>query len=114
MRWARAGVSASFRVDEIAGSVRQSRVVLTPRPWRQACEKYLAGDGGNKRRFTGASTKEPVKPSRGESRNVSAEPVVTMLVCFFILQTRLRVQLAPGFPCALSLERDDEMQNSGK
>jgi hypothetical protein len=27
--------------------------------------------------------------------------VVTMLVCFFILRTRLRVQRAPGIPCAL-------------
>src|SRR5581483_12445736 len=28
----------------------------------------------------------------------------TMLVCFFILQTRLRVRRAPGIPCALFLE----------
>ena len=44
---------------------------------------------------------EAVKPSRGESRDELAEPVVTTLVCFFILQTRLRVRSAPGFPCAL-------------
>ena len=34
-----------------------------------------AGDGGKKRRFTGESTKKPLKPLRGESRDVSAEPV---------------------------------------
>ena len=63
--------------------------------------KSCAGDGGKKGRFTGESTKQSLKPLRGESRDVSAEPVVTTLVCFFNLQTRLRVQLAPGFPCAL-------------
>jgi hypothetical protein len=31
----------------------------------------------------------------------SGEPVVTMLVCFFILHARLRVRRAPGIPCAL-------------
>jgi hypothetical protein len=31
----------------------------------------------------------------------SGVTVVTMLVCFFILRTRLRVQRAPGIPCAL-------------
>ena len=63
--------------------------------------KAHAGDGGKKGRFTGESTKQSLKPLRGESRVVPAEPVVTTLVCFFISHTRLRVQLAPGFPCAL-------------
>ena len=90
-----------FRVDEIAGGVRQSRVVLTPRPWRQACGRYPAGDGGKKRRFTGESTKEPVQTIARGKPECLAELVVTTLVCFFILQTRLRARLAPGFPCAL-------------
>jgi hypothetical protein len=30
-----------------------------------------------------------------------SEPVVTTLVCFSISHARLRVQRAPGFPCAL-------------
>jgi hypothetical protein len=58
-----------FRVDEIAGGVRQSRVVLTPRPWRQVGGSDPAGDGGKKRRFTGESAKQPLKPLRGEGRN---------------------------------------------
>jgi len=33
--------------------------------------------------------------------DVFGEPVVTMLVCFFISHARLRVHRAPGFPCAL-------------
>jgi hypothetical protein len=38
---------------------------------------------------------------RGESRLNPSEPVVDLLVCFFILHARLWVQRAPGFPCAL-------------
>src|SRR5438132_1588531 len=36
-----------------------------------------------KRPLTGESTKQLLKPLRGESRVVPAEPVVTTLVCFF-------------------------------
>jgi hypothetical protein len=39
------------------------------------------------------------------------EPVVIMLVCFFISHARLRVHWAPGFPCALCFS---EGQFSGK
>jgi hypothetical protein len=36
------------------------------------------------------------------------EPVVTTLVCFLFLRTRLRVRRAPGIPCALCFRgRDD-------
>jgi len=34
-------------------------------------------------------------------------PVVTTLVCFFVLQTRLWVRRAPGIPCALRLDPRD-------
>jgi len=100
LRWTLAGVSARKLVRTNAGSVRQSRVVLAPRPWRQA-DGAIQRRRWQKRPLTGESTKETVKPLRGESRDCLAEPVVTTLVCFFHLQTRLRVQLAPGFPCAL-------------
>jgi hypothetical protein len=39
---------------------RRSRVVLTPRRWRQAGESDFTGDGGNKARSPG-SAEEPVK-----------------------------------------------------
>ena len=73
-RWAgdamdAAGVRRVRSPDENVGSVRQSRVVLAPRPWCQVGGSDPAGDGGNKRRFTGESTKQPLKPLRGESRN---------------------------------------------
>src|SRR5689334_5130941 len=83
MRWTRAGVRRVRSPDEIAGRVRQSRVVLAPRPWRQACGKYPAGDGGKKRRFTGESTKQPFKPLARGKPECLAELVVDLLVCFF-------------------------------
>ena len=61
LRWTLAGVSARKLVRTNAGSVRQSRVVLAPRPWRQAGGNYPAGHGGKKGRFPGESTKETVK-----------------------------------------------------
>jgi hypothetical protein len=42
-------------------------------------------------------------------------PVVTMLVCFLHLHTRLRVRHAPGIPCALYLsEGRRSRDNSGE
>src|SRR5882724_8091206 len=76
--------------------------------------KSHAGDGGKKGRFTGESTKYTVKPSRGEGRDVLAEPVVITLVCSFVLHARLRVQLAPGLPCALCKQRGDEFAEPGR
>jgi hypothetical protein len=51
-------------------SVRRSRVVLTPRRWRQVLKKLtlLRDDGDNKARSPGKSSKETVKPSRRECR----------------------------------------------
>jgi hypothetical protein len=64
-----------FGIGRNARSVRRSRVVLAPRPWRYVGGKYPAGNGGKKGRFPGESTKEIVTPSRGESRDVLAAPV---------------------------------------
>src|SRR5215470_1490037 len=40
-------------LDEDAYSGRRNRVVLTPRPWRQAGRAYPAGDGGKNGRSPG-------------------------------------------------------------
>src|SRR5437868_13564440 len=78
-----AAASGGFiHVRRNARSVRQSRVVLAPRPWRQAALIFQRGHGGKKGRFPGESTKETVKPLRGESRDCLAEPVVTTHVSF--------------------------------
>src|SRR5439155_5576615 len=90
--------------DEWRRRGRRSRVVLTPRCWRQVCEKK------RRRRcqtslVTGESTKETVKPLRGECRVISGVTVVTTLVCSLHLShARLRAHQAPGIPCALCFE----------
>jgi hypothetical protein len=54
--------------------------------------RIVACDGGNKARFT-KSTKQPLKPiARGKPAD-PVEPVVDLLMCFFILRMRLRVRL---------------------
>ena len=59
---------------------------------------------------TGESTKETVKPLRGECRVISGVTVVTMLVCFVLFRTRGfgRVE-RPAFP-APSDFRGQEIQ----
>jgi hypothetical protein len=64
-------------------SGRRSRVVLAPRPWRYVGGSFPAGNEGKKGRFPGESTKEAVKPLRGESRDVLAVPVVLTRVLSF-------------------------------
>jgi hypothetical protein len=44
----------------------------------------------------------------------AGEPVVTTLVCSFISHARLRVQRAPGFPCALVFRAKDFRQKLGR
>ena len=79
---------------------RPRRVVLTPRRWCQVRVKQslmtVAKKPGHRGEH-GAAVKTIVQGRSG----VSGEPVVTMLVCFFILHTRLRVRRASGFPCSL-------------
>src|SRR5262245_22845139 len=49
-----------------------------------------------------------VKPLRGESRDVSAVPVKPVCILPYIQHTAMRAQSAPGFPCALFKQRDNE------
>jgi hypothetical protein len=67
--------------------------------------KSSAGNGGKKGRLPGESTKETVRPLRGESRDVSAVPVVKpVCISVALFAHGLRAQSAPGFPCALFKE----------
>src|ERR1700712_1944826 len=43
---ARDAVDVKARFDETRGRGRRSRVVLTPRRWRQVCGSHSAGEGG--------------------------------------------------------------------
>jgi len=97
MRW-----TLAVRKDEAPRSGRQSRVVLAPRRWRELLKKLslLRGDGDNKpdrRRERGISRKTIAQGKPDRVRWTCGD----LLVCFFILHARLRVQRTPGFPCAL-------------
>src|ERR1700741_5170378 len=96
------------------GSVRRSRVVPAPRPWRLSAPPVRERQRWQERPFTGESTKETVKPLRGESRDVLAVPVKPVCVLPLPLHTVLRAQSAPGFPCALGSQRANELQSSGE
>src|ERR1700722_16681295 len=63
MRWTRAAL-----LTRALACGRRSRVVLTPRRWRQASQKYLRGDGDKKARSPGRARRKPLKPLRREGR----------------------------------------------
>jgi hypothetical protein len=64
----RDAVDAAARLTGDAGSGRRSRVVLTPRRWRQVGGSDSSGEGGNKARSPGRARRKPLKPLRGECR----------------------------------------------
>ena len=77
---------------------RRSRVVLTPRRWRQVSQKCLRGDGGKQARSPGRARNKLLKPSRAGMPGDPGATVVTNACAFYTSRTRLRVQRAPGIP----------------
>jgi hypothetical protein len=69
-----------------------------------------ADDGGQKARRTGENAKQPFQLSRGECRDVSAEPVVPAACIFFAGGPWVRP--APGIPCALCSRGQVHRQSS--
>jgi hypothetical protein len=72
-------VDAGCAFDEWRGRGRRSRVVLTPRRWRQVATMlaHCAYDGGKQARSPGRARRKPLKPLRGECRAFSGVTVVT-------------------------------------
>jgi hypothetical protein len=58
----RDAVDAGALSDERRGRGRRSRVVLTPRRWRQVLRKPPQGDGDKKARSPGRARSRPLKP----------------------------------------------------
>jgi hypothetical protein len=90
-RWVRDAVDAACADDERAWRGRRSRVVLTPRRWRQVgrdASRILASDGGNKARLTRKSTKETVKTNRVRECRVKRRNRGDLSSCGFIFSTR--------------------------
>jgi hypothetical protein len=65
----RAGHTVRGRMALICG--RLSRVVLTPRRWRQVSRSNSRDDGGKKARSPGRARNKPLKPLRRECRDIS-------------------------------------------
>ena len=86
--------------DVRASSVRRSRVVLTPRCWRQVC-------GGNRRRrrqesrSPGRARSKPSTHCAGKAGMLPLNLYARVRVLCAQLHARPRVQRAPGLPCAL-------------
>jgi hypothetical protein len=70
LRWD--AMDAAVRMTKRAARGRRSRVVLTPRRWRQVGDatSYRAGDGGKKARSPRRARRKPLKPLRREGRMI--------------------------------------------
>ena len=66
---------------------RRSRVVLTPRRWRQVGGGNSTGEGGKKARSPGRARNKPLKPSRAGMPGDPGATVVTN-ACVLLLYTR--------------------------
>jgi hypothetical protein len=104
-------VSGQQHADERCCCGRRSRVVLTPRRWRQVRGRQVgptgfrqaisAGDGGKRARSPGRARRKPLKPLRA---GMPGDSGVLVYSCAFYqskVHTRLRVQRASGIPHAL-------------
>src|SRR5580692_694729 len=95
-------MDADGAADESAYSCgRRSRVVLTPRRWRQVGERNFTGDGGKQARSPGRARSKLLKPSRAGMPGDPGATVVTNACAYYTSRTRLRMQRAPGIPRAL-------------
>ncbi len=87
---------------ESARSGRRSRVVLTPRRWRQACGTISQVTGARKPDSPGRARRKPLKPIAQETPGCPAKPVVTESRVLFYFRTRgCGCGLTPGVSCAL-------------
>jgi hypothetical protein len=102
---------------------RRSRVVLTPRRWRQvargACRPDRVrqaispcGDGGKRARSPGRARRTPLKPSRREGRMIRLY-LWFCRVHFFRTRT-MGASGHPAFPAPSCLTGADEFQNFGR
>jgi hypothetical protein len=77
---------------------RRSRVVLTPRRWRQVGGSNSASDGGKKARSPGRARNRPLKPLRGECRTFSGVTVVTNACAYYHCARGCGRAERPAFP----------------
>ena len=115
---ARVAMDAAASGSSAAGrnrcSVRRSRVVLAPRPWRlstPACAGVATVTTNAAHRGEHEVSREAI--ARGKPGCLGCTCLIRVRPCY-PLHTGPRAQSAPGFPCALSSERGTtRLQNSG-
>ena len=96
----RVAVDAGSADNERHESVRQRRVVLTPRCWRQVGGSNSADDGGKRAVLRGEHEASRKAIAQGMS-DVLRCPVCSCAHFLCTLRMRSRVQRASGIPCAL-------------
>jgi hypothetical protein len=107
MRWTRVAL-----LTRALSCGRRSRVVLTPRRWRQVSQKYLRDDGGKKARSPGRARNKLLKPSRAGMPGDPGATVVTN-ACVLLPYTRgCGCNGHPAFPTP-SLGERISFKNSG-
>ena len=98
--WDGDAVDAVAATGERGGRVRQRRVVLTSRCWRQVRGSNSAGDGGKRAVLRGDHVISRKAIAQGMS-DVLRCPVCSCAHSLCTLRMRPRVQRASGIPCAL-------------
>src|SRR5580692_3912700 len=92
-------MDADGAADESAYSCgRRSRVVLTPRRWRQVGERNFTGDGGNKARSPGRARNKLLKPSRAGMPGDPGATVVTNSCVYYFYTRGCGCNGHPAFP----------------
>src|SRR4029079_11707271 len=109
--WDGDAVDAKAATDERGLSVRQRRVVLTSRCWRQCTWRQLpSGRHGGKRAVLRGDHVISRKAIAQGMSDVLRCPVCSCAHSFYPLHMRPRVQRASGIPCALFLKRAKSAQ----
>ena len=114
-----AAASGGFARRAKRCSVRRSRVVLAPRPWRQFCGRYPADDGDKKRRSPGRARISRKDIARGKPGclGCTCRPARVLrhagCPCAPVHGIYGRSQ-RPAFPAPSTFRGTTRLQNSGK
>jgi hypothetical protein len=113
LRWD--AVDADGAKDERAIRGRRSRVVLTPRCWRQVREGQLSLMTVARKPVTGESSKEAVKTiARGMPGDFRCDLTNACALYHYLCTRGYRAHWAPGIPCALCLERAGSLRQNSR
>jgi hypothetical protein len=112
-RWVRDAMDAAARETNALVRTEKSCGPGAPTLVLSFVDDDPQNDGGKRARSPGRARRKPLKPSRGESRLIPSEPVVTTLVCFFNFAREAagaagtRLSLRPPFSRVLSSHNSD-------